>query len=136
MKTERKLIQQAYYVPEQDRFYKSAHVHDFVTIDLGDKSVSLDGGAEYQRHVGDLDLFDSGRLVSFCLYADTPFEEIASKFLWGTYGPGGKGPFRWVPLSECSPDHLEAIQKTQLHIKGNLVGRIVDYWVDKKREKK
>lgn len=136
MKTERKLIQQAYYVPEQDRFYKSADVHDFVTIDLGDKSVFIDGGAEYQRRGGDLALFDSGRLVSFCLYTDTPFEEVASKFLWGTYGPGRKGPFRWVLLSERPLDHLEAIQKTQLHVRGNLVGRIVDYWVDKKREKK
>lgn len=136
MKTERKLIQQAYYVPEQNRFYKSAHVHDFVTIDLGDKKVSIDGGLEYSRRDGHLALFESGRLISFCLFSDDPFDKIVKEFLWGTYGPGGKGPFRWVLLSECSLDHLEAIQKTQIHVRGNLVGRIVDYWVDKKREKK
>lgn len=136
MKTERKLIQQAYYVPEQDRFYKSADVHDFGTIELEDgKTFYYDGGRDYCRQGGDLSLLGT-RILPFNLYDDSPFEQIAKDFLWGTYGPGGKGPFRWVLLSECSLDHLEAIQKTQLHVRGNLVGRVVDYWVDKKREKK
>jgi len=32
--------------------------------------------------------------------------------VWGTYGPKGDGPLKWVKLSECSSEHLEAILLT------------------------
>lgn len=129
--TTRHLIQQAYYVPEQKRYYKSAHVHDFVTIDLGDAIGHADGGAEYVRLIGDLDLFGT-RILDYHLYSDDPLEVVADKFLWGTRGRGGKGSLEWVRLADCTLDHLEAIKKTQCHIRGKIAEKVVDYWIKKK----
>lgn len=32
---------------------------------------------------------------------------------WGTYGPTGKDPLKFVPLDECNTEHLEMIICTQ-----------------------
>lgn len=137
MQTERrKLIQNAVYVPEKDRYYKSGNVHDFVHVELEDgKSFFLDGGTEYLRRGGDFELFMNGRVQERNLHEDSPADEILDRFLWGTYGLEGSNERKWVLIKDCSADHLEAILKTQRHIKGKLVEKIVQYWLDKKREK-
>lgn len=127
----RHLIQQAYYVPEQKRYYKSVHRHDFVTIDLGDTSVSIDGGDAYIRLVGDIDLIGT-RVIEYHLYSDDSFETVADKFLWGTRGKGGKEPLKWVRLADCDLDHLRAIKETQWHIFGKIAEKVVDYWIQQK----
>jgi len=62
-----------------------------------------------------------------------PFSLIAERLLWKTCGPEGKEPGRWVPLLECETSHLEAILKTQRHIKGTLVERVVCYLLEKRK---
>ncbi len=37
---------------------------------------------------------------------------------WGTFGPSGNEPLKWVKLIDCSTEHLEAILQTQPHILG------------------
>lgn len=136
MSKTRKLIQNAVYVPEKDRYYKSGNVHDFVHVELDDGKVFyIDGGISYLRRGGDFELFMNGRVQERNLHEDDPMDEILDRFLWGTYGPEGKGEMKWVPIKDCSADHLEAILKTQPHVKGKLVEKIVQYWLDRKRER-
>lgn len=110
MTTPRKLIQNAAWVPELGRWFKSRNTHDCVMIKLADgKWVSIDGGPSYAHYGGDLELFENGRVVIECLYEDDPFEKLCAKLIWGTYGKDGKQPLRYLPLTERDSDHLNAI---------------------------
>lgn len=122
--TARTLTQQAVFVPELDRYYRSSHVHDYVTIAFPDGAeYSLDGGTDYMRR-GCSTGFDHSRIVDWSLYEDDSFDMIKRKLLWGTYGISGDQPLRWKPLIECDSDHLRAILKTQVHVKGSRVERV------------
>lgn len=46
----------------------------------------------------------------------TILDELAKKFVWGTYGPNGDQPLTWKPLESLKTDHLEAILITQYHL--------------------
>lgn len=122
----RRLIQNALYIPEINLWLKSTHVHDYVAHTLTDGTyVSTDGGCEYLHRT----VSDPARVIPWDLYVDDPFEVIADKLLWGTYGPEGKGPFKRVPLRDCELDHLRAIRETQAGIRGTIYGRVVDHWI-------
>jgi hypothetical protein len=134
---ERHLTQQAAHIPEEGVYLKSRHVHDFVGHTWVDKTGAtktfcIDGGLDYQRRVGDLDLIDAGRVVDWSIWSDDEFEVYRDHLLWGTYGPDGDQPLRWVPLKDCTLDHLKAIQRTQSHIVGTIAEKVVDWWVKEK----
>ena len=129
------LIQNAARIPEADLYLRSVHVHDFVRWQSEDGKVdyAIDGGqglGAYVRRVG----HDGGRVFDWCLYDTDPFGLIAERLLWHTYGPEGKEPGRWRPISTLELDHLQAILKTQPHIKGTLTERVVQWWVAKKEQ--
>ena len=121
------LIQNGAYWPAADIYLKSTHTHDFtghtMVIAGIETDLSIDGGCSYRRVVS------SGNPVyeDFSLWSDSPFEEVCRKMLWGTFGPKGDQPLRWVPLKECETDHLQAILKTQLHIYGGVVERVIKH---------
>ena len=121
------LTQNAIFWPAAGVYLKSRHTHDFtghtMVIAGVETSLFLDGGLDYRRVVS------SGNPVyeDFCLWSDSPFEEVCRKLLWGTYGPKGDQPRRWVPLKECETDHLQAILRTQLHIYGGVVERVIKH---------
>lgn len=122
------LTQNAVYWPAAGVYLKSTHVHDYQghEIELVPgllATLAVDGGNEYRRVVS------SGNPVyeDFCLWSDSPFELVAERLLWGTHGPKGDQPRRWVPLKECETDHLQAILKTQLHIYGGVVERVIKH---------
>lgn len=46
------------------------------------------------------------------------FDDLKKIARWGTFGPSGNDPLKWVKLIDCSTEHLEAILKTQHHIIG------------------
>lgn len=120
----RPLIQNALFIPELKAYLKSCNVHDYATVILSDGAeVSIDGGLDYMRRSYS-DGFDKSRVLDMCLYSDSPFDEVQSKLLWGTYGKDGKSPRCWVPLWSCETDHLKAILTTQRHIKGSIVERV------------
>lgn len=122
------LSQNAVYWPAADLYLKSTHVHDFVGHEIelfpgARQSLHLDGGCEYSRVVS------SGNPVyeDFSLWEDSPFEDVCQKMLWGTYGPKGDQPRRWVPLKECETEHLQAILRTQPHVYGTVIERVIKH---------
>jgi len=119
------LIQQAVYSPEHGLYFKSAHVHDYVTITFADGSTySIDGGTEYIRR-GWTTGFDNARLIDMTLYGDDSFDKIVTHLLWGTRGRDGKQPLKWLPLNELETDHLQAILDTQPQIRGTIIERVI-----------
>jgi hypothetical protein len=52
---------------------------------------------------------------------------------WGTYGPKGKGPLKIKKLKNLKTDHLQAILRTQHHIKSDYV-RIIQSILDDRGE--
>lgn len=132
MKTPRRLTQNALFLPEEDLYLKSAHVHDYVTHTLADGvEVMIDGGLDYIRHSVHRGA-EAARVVDWCLYDDSSWEAIAEGLLWGTYGKEGKGPLRYRPISTLELDHLRAILKTQDHIDRTLHQKVVCHWFIKK----
>jgi hypothetical protein len=106
-----KLIQNAVYCSESDKYYISTHVHDYVSFTSSGHECFIDGGTYYQRST----LMPS-TVSDWCLYDDSPRELVKERILWGTYGKEGKDPLKHVPLSKCETDHLQAILRTQSHI--------------------
>lgn len=122
------LTQNALFWPAAGIYLKSTHVHDYVGHEIelfpgAKQGLHLDGGCEYSRVVS------SGNPVyeDFSLWEDSPFEDVCQKMLWGTYGKNGDQPLRWVPLKECETEHLQAILKTQLHIYGGIIEKVIKH---------
>jgi hypothetical protein len=96
------------------------------------QELAVDGGLEYSR------IISSGNPVyqDFSLWEDSPFKLVADRLLWGTYGPKGDQPLRWVPLKECETEHLQAILKTQPHVYGGIYGgifeQVIKHWLNKR----
>lgn len=124
----RRIIQNAVWIPTEDIFLQSTSTHDYNCHTLKDGGeVCVDGGHEYiRRSMKRLAVF-----VDWSLYQDDGFERIAERLLWGTYGKEGKASYRWVPLSRCETDHLEAILTTQLNM-NPLHRRVAMYWLGKR----
>lgn len=106
------IIQNAVYLTKENKFLMSKHVHDFVSFVVDGQQCSIDGGNEYLKRSGSFENMPG--IAEWSLDDSDPFEEIAAKLLWGTRGKDGKDPFRWVPLSECTTEHLRAILNTQI----------------------
>lgn len=125
-----RLTQNALWWPAAEVYLKSTHVHDYVGHEIelfpgARQSLALDGGCEYSRVVS------SGNPVyeDFSLWEDSPFELVAERLLWGTFGPKGDQPRRWVPLKKCETDHLQAILRTQPHVYGTVIERVIKHWL-------
>ena len=122
-----RLTQNAVFWPAAGVYLKSTHGHDFTGHSMVvagiPQELAIDGGLEMRR------VIFSGNPVyeDFSLWSDSPFEEVCQKILWGTYGPKGDQPRRWVPLKECETEHLQAILRTQLHVYGGVVERVIKH---------
>ncbi len=127
----RRIVQNAVYLPEPDVYLVSRDRHDFCAHTWVDKqgvkrTYHVDGGTAYLKRGGDLDEVEA---IDWCIHSDDPFEVYRDKLLWGTRGVKGDQPLRWVLLKDCSLRHLRAIQRTQPQIVGTEVERVVDWWV-------
>lgn len=106
----------------------SIHVHDFVSHTFKDGAyAACDGGTVYLKRV--TSLIKPGQMEEWSLMADDPFEVMAARLLWGTYGQHGDQPLRRVPFAECTLDHLKAIKRTESGHISPLCLRIVDHWI-------
>ena len=122
-----KLIQNAVYCTDTDTYFISQHRHDFVSFSSGGKSgLFIDGGLEYQRGT-----INPSTVLEWCLYEDSPNEEIKRKLLWGTRGQDGNQPLKWIPLVACSDEHLQAILSTQIHISDKTQSLIKEILADR-----
>jgi hypothetical protein len=130
-----RLTQNALHWPAAGVYLKSTHVHDYVShsevINGIPMSLGNDGGLEYRRTTF------SGNPVyeDFSLWSDSSFDMVAERLLWGTHGPKGDQPLRWVPLKECETDHLQAILRTQLHVYGGVVEKVIKHWLKVRKVK-
>lgn len=82
----------------------SNHRHDYVTCSCENKTMA-DGGTSYLRYGG----VDMNKVVSTPVYLDEPFEKVRHYAKRGTRGKDGTEPLKWVPISELTNDHLDAI---------------------------
>ena len=77
--------------------------HDYVSVVEEGKTYMVDGGIDYLRGAG------GGEHCH--VFDDDPFETVREHLVWGTYGPDGKQPFRWIPLCEMEDDHIIAVME-------------------------
>lgn len=94
----------------------SRHVHDFIQyVDrTTGKTYMVDGGLEYLRRSGNGDEVDTSIVVD-----DNDFAEqvVRENLMWGTYGPNGDQPLKYVALKDLETDHLEAILREQVNLR-------------------
>lgn len=65
-------------------------------------------------------------------YPDTSsFEWQANNQIWGTNGPNGDEPTKYVLLKDCSKDHLEKISELCKNRGHKKLQDIADYWRNK-----
>lgn len=132
-----KLLQNAFFVPEDDAYFISTHRHDFVqwTSKDGKASWAVDGGLAYRRNTASSWDLEGTRVIDWSLTTKSRVSEIRKKLLWGTRGKDGKDELTFRPISTFSLDHLRAILKTQSHIKGTIYEKVVKYWIKEKGKK-
>ena len=100
------IIQNAFRNNATGEIFNSTHVHDFQGCTFADgSSFFVDGGTEYLRCGGD----GTSHQESLVLTSEDTAKEITSKLIWGTRGPLGDQPLKWVILNECETDHLNKI---------------------------
>lgn len=82
--------------------------HDYKThVDANGKTYMVDGGLGYCRrsiHEDQVDL---------TVTLDDPHELVRESCTWGTRGPNGDQPLKYVTLAEMDTDHIEAVLDTQ-----------------------
>lgn len=103
--SEQKILLNAIKTPD-GTFLSSRHRHDYVThkdTKTG-KIYGVDGGADYLRMTGDVDDCEDCVITT-----QTPFDEVRTRFHWGSYGKNGDKQKTERRLKEISNSHLEAI---------------------------
>jgi hypothetical protein len=97
------LIRNALQTPD-GTVLRSHHRHDYRThTDANGKTYMVDGGLDYVRRT------IHGDEIDLCVTLDDPHEVVREALIWGTYGPNGDQPLRYVTLTEMSTDHIEAV---------------------------
>jgi hypothetical protein len=106
------LIQNAIKVIEKGKttYVASVSRHHFNQYTFADGSfVFVDGGNDYCRRGGTKGKNTKAIVADFCLTRNDSINTIKEKLLWGTSGPKGDQPTKYVPLSELETDHLNKI---------------------------
>ena len=113
-----KILVNAWKCPD-GTILQSRHRHDFVSYtDAEGRSYFVDGGTDYYRI--------SGEGMEFVGCYDTdPHEKIREILSWGSYGRDGKQEKRYILLKCLTDEHLEAILRTQSHIKNTPIEKVL-----------
>ena len=100
---------------------ESKHRHDFVMHRdmVTEDDVGIDGGHDYLRRIGSLAF-----CVDLSVTTKDDFELVRAAFTWGTYGKDGKQSRTEIKLKDMTTEHIQAILKTQQHIKGGVVEQL------------
>ena len=85
-------------------------------IDKNGKEYMVDGGNDYLRR----NVYEDAPYDELTIYSDDSFDVIRRSLHWGTYGPKGDQPKRYVALFDLSNDHIRAILDTQQQVQGQL----------------
>lgn len=82
--------------------------HDYKTYtDANGKEYMVDGGLDYLRRNAHDDYVD----LSVCL--DDGHEQVREALKWGTRGPNGDQPLKYIKLCDMDTDHIQACLETQ-----------------------
>ncbi len=80
-----KIYQNAFYVPSIGKYFSSWSSHDFVGYKFEDgRSYYVDGGLSYYRTIGNFELEDEGKIVSYRLDDKSSIKDITEKLLLPT----------------------------------------------------
>lgn len=109
------LVVNALITPDGTRLQSYSHYDFKEYVDANGKTYMVDGGISYQRRSANGDEVDD----SLFLNVDE-FAVIRERITWGTYGKNGDQPLRYVPVSEMSDDHIQAVLSTQKNMHPNL----------------
>jgi hypothetical protein len=123
--------QNALFIPHKNEFLVSSHRHDFVNYTHSDgRYVFIDGGTDYFRGGGNLELYHEGVVDNWCLDSDfNNLDEIRAMALWGTRGKDGKQPLAWKPIFTFKRSHLRAIKKNCKNYMHPTLLEVVKYWL-------
>jgi len=85
---------------------ESRHRHDYVAYtDQNGYEYMVDGGTAYLRRGWTPDAPDYNELS---LTIDDPHGKVREHVKWGTYGPNGDQPLKFVTIKDMSTDHINA----------------------------
>lgn len=92
---------------------QSFHRHDYKEYtDANGETYMIDGGTDYMRTFA-----NNEPAKDISVYSDDPFEIKREAKVWGTYGKDGKGPLKWVSVSEMEDAHIEKLLEPQMYVK-------------------
>jgi hypothetical protein len=95
---------------------ESLHRHDYQThIDANGEEYMIDGGLDYVRRS-----INKEPAIDAFVFTDDKHEVIREAFKWGTYGKNGDQPLVRKTLASLDTEHIEAILRTQLHLKDHI----------------
>lgn len=114
--TERKLVANMIRTPD-GTVLQSCHRYDYKAYhdQVSNEIYMVDGGISYQRRN-----INEVPYEELSLYADDPFYLVREHFVWGTRGPNGDQPLTYKPLCALDTDHIQAILKTQHHLRDDI----------------
>lgn len=93
---------------------ESRHRHDYQEYtDKNGCEYIVDGGLAYLRRGWTPDAPDYEELS---LTIDDPHEKVREHVKWGTFGPNGDQPLKYVTLKDMSTDHIKACLENVPHM--------------------
>lgn len=98
-----KILYSALVTPDGTKLVSRSR-HDYVShVDANKKTYFLDGGKSYVRCGTSTDQ------TLITITTDDPWETARNYIEWGTYGPNGDQPHRYVTLAEMDTDHITKV---------------------------
>ena len=96
------LIKNAIRTPD-GTVLESRHRHDYREyVDANGKTYMIDGGLDYSR----TSMHEDQEWVGCCL--EDGHEKVREVLTWGTFGPNGDQPLRFVKLCDMTTEHIQA----------------------------
>lgn len=99
-----KLIRNAIRTPD-GTILESRHRHDYKEYtDKNGVTYMVDGGLDYIRR-----FINAGHPAQdLTVYLEDGHTRVREALTWGTYGPNGDQPLRYVRLMDMTTDHIQA----------------------------
>jgi len=105
------ILVNALWTPDGTRLQSySRHDYKEHVDSTNGKTYMVDGGLDYIRRSVNGDEVDAS------VFLDDEYMLVREQVTWGTYGKNGDQPLRYVPVSEMSNDHIQAVLDTQTRI--------------------
>lgn len=96
----------------------SKHRHDYVSCNCG--NLHIDGGIDYAKRS-----FITADYTDMSVFADEDDIAVIREYLtWNSYGVNGDEPCETRTIAQLDTDHIEAILRTQFHIKGTFMEKV------------